>query len=207
VVEELRRFNTTDPRDKVYAEIGRASDVNQFQELRVDYSKTLRETHTEVAGYLFLNSTYGHQLDILGYCSKTGRTVDNTVDINLASLVPDWRNETELFPLFKEPEEASSRHTYYASGIGFHSIAPYVGHSTFIEVRGHILSVRGFPLDKIEDLKARASLEEDKFWDTSVEKSWQHKKQPRYLLHRGILESLLSSDNCRRLGIRCGGPC
>src|SRR5271156_2319189 len=93
VLERLRSYNATDSRDKVFAVLRLASDINAAGDLRANYLKTPCEVYTDVVRYLISKSAYGHQLDILGHCD------DNK---DLPSWIPDWRTDINIFPFAKE---------------------------------------------------------------------------------------------------------
>jgi hypothetical protein len=65
LLNDLQEFKASNLKDKVYAVIRFASDVESFV---IDYNKTVCEVFLDVARYLVINSPYGRQLDFLGLC-------------------------------------------------------------------------------------------------------------------------------------------
>jgi hypothetical protein len=129
LLDDLRYFEASNLKDKVYAVIGIASGAEGFP---VDYSKTLYEVLLDVARYS-VNSPYGRRLDFRGYCHakrtkiyipasvtarleqvEGGSTVEFSPeefeqfrkmnefeDLELPSWVPDWRLERSSSPFHK----------------------------------------------------------------------------------------------------------
>src|SRR5450755_832321 len=62
---------------------------------------------------------------------------------------------------------------YCASGAELQALVQYIKESTFLVITGHILSVKGFAVDSIEDMKAESNQDDEMFRDTSVAKSWE----------------------------------
>lgn len=76
-----RRFQTTDPKDKIYGLLGLASDVEQL-DILPDYTKSVEEIYTEVASKILSDGDFR----LLQACQhKDGRV------LKLPSWVPDWR--------------------------------------------------------------------------------------------------------------------
>jgi hypothetical protein len=107
LMEAFRHFDATDPRDKLYAPLGFAADI-ETHELLPDYNLPL----TEVYGRLvkFCIDTYLN-LDILGYC-----VTQEAPGTDLPSWIPDWRVEPTREPFSKMSMTKDKVKVYMASG-------------------------------------------------------------------------------------------
>ncbi|MCJ1360838.1 MAG: hypothetical protein MMC33_010847 [Icmadophila ericetorum] len=65
LLHDTRHLAASKLKNKVYAMVGCASDAVGFT---VDYTKSLREVFIEVVRHTIVSSSYGRQLDFLGYC-------------------------------------------------------------------------------------------------------------------------------------------
>lgn len=85
----------TDPRDKIYAMLGMASDVSSVK-IAIDYSRSVREVYIEYVRWAMATATRGHELDFLGDAGSgldrvtfVERVIDDTNN-GLPSWTPDW---------------------------------------------------------------------------------------------------------------------
>lgn len=69
ILAVIRGFQATDHRDRVYAVLGIAGDLDPNLFPKPDYSesKTVKDVYREVAAYLLSASPYNHMLDFLGH--------------------------------------------------------------------------------------------------------------------------------------------
>lgn len=91
VLELLRTYHCEDPRDKIYAGLGMAMDV-QENDFIPDYEKSYREVCLDVAKF-FLGKSDHHALDFLGavFRGTPGTTFEGVPNTHqLPSWVPDW---------------------------------------------------------------------------------------------------------------------
>jgi len=87
LLNNTRTFQATDPRDKIFAVVGLASDLDPaFVETFVDYEKTLVQVQTELAVW-FLRQNRRAATMLLSYVEAVGHS-----DL-LPSWVPDWTGE------------------------------------------------------------------------------------------------------------------
>lgn len=98
-VAVIRRFDSTDPRDKVYAALGLCSTFDEAlgsqteQQIVPRYgSKSAAEAYLEVAQTMILNSADGDELAVLSYAES--RQSEHST--GLPSWVPDWSVALEL---------------------------------------------------------------------------------------------------------------
>lgn len=84
-----RNSLSTDPRDKVYAMAGMAWQFNGQHALKIDYSRSKRETYIETARYLMekRKDSASGPLDVMGITSPAFS------DGSLPSWVPDWSSD------------------------------------------------------------------------------------------------------------------
>lgn len=144
-----RHFDSTDPRDKVYAVLGlgrvpmkTGKRITEEQEgsldvasFPVDYSKSVSEVYQDTVKY-FINRD--RNLDILTLLLTTRNTRSAT---DLPSWVPDWRVPASEIPITSHWDFISMK--FAASGL--HSKAELQCHSE----KG-ILRCKGFLIDRIE---------------------------------------------------------
>lgn len=169
LLEVLRRCDCTDPRDKVYAVIGLATNIPRSSDLPVDYNKSWQEVYTDVARYSIMTSPYGHKLDILGYRSETSEA-----DESLPSWVPDWRSRRVGRPFVKKLQaepglgggHESIGKAYSASGGSLDFIPRDIGEHDMIRIIEDELQVKGFRIDIIEGFHSLDYLWGDDSCDT-----------------------------------------
>jgi hypothetical protein len=111
---QVRGLMASDPRDKVYSMLNFAADT-RGSELTADYTKTVRQTFTEVV--LWSIGKY-KCLDVLGECSQV-------LDDDAApSWVPNWAEMAFVGPFRKTsiPRDPNSSSLYQASGHHKHAL-------------------------------------------------------------------------------------
>ena len=140
-LQSLRMCASTDPRDKVYAAMGFASDLMDAT-LAPDYTKTVEEVYTDVAT-LFLSRSDGHQLDFLGHTVNRAGSSETIgpFDEDFLTWLPDWRNRIEITPFCKRygTGDKSGEKVYRASGL-----TPVLA-----SIDGRKLIIQGSPLTRI----------------------------------------------------------
>lgn len=123
LLERFRYCEATDPRDKIYALLGLASDV-QPDEITIDYTMPVQQLYIDIVKF-FLSK---HQtLDILGAIIQQKSELQHF----LPSWVPDWsfstiHDDQRSFPLklVAEDPETSVSKAYFASGDTVVSLDP-----------------------------------------------------------------------------------
>ena len=86
LLQNTRKSMATDNRDKVYAILPFASDLDK-NEIVPDYKKSIAEVYTDV---VLWHLKKHNNLDFLGSCAHTAENV-----YNLPSWVPDWNDRSE----------------------------------------------------------------------------------------------------------------
>lgn len=111
VLDILRSFDCEDPRDRVYASLGLATDSLQSR-LTPDYTRSCSDIYQDVVATL-LSSSEEHALDFLGYIN-----MPSDGSLSLPSWVPDWTINTGHcpFPKYLEPWGFKTDRVYNASG-------------------------------------------------------------------------------------------
>lgn len=158
LLEDNRRSESSDPRDKVYAMLSFATDVEDTQ-LRPDYSKSVCEVYIDVV--IWSVQTYGH-LDFLGYCTPFEPSH------GLPSWVPDWSDRSQQRAFAKGLTDMRGNiagDAYSASGPP--PALPDRSHVILPVSDGKVM-LKGFRLDTIQCCFSVCT----DFQDTSVEKSW-----------------------------------
>jgi hypothetical protein len=156
---DFSKFKSTDARDKIYAVLGLAVDYDPRGDLKIDYTKTLREVYIDTAKHCILNSAYGHHFDIFGILDRIffldGERTPN--DLMLPSWVPDLRYpRPSLIPFHKykstpgvSSREDSNEMLYFASG----KSPPSVGvNLPLITIIDEVLRMQGFLIDYVEKI-------------------------------------------------------
>jgi hypothetical protein len=114
LLHDFRDFEATDNRDKVYALLGMSNEVGDAKFPQPNYEKSIKEVYRDVAQYYIITSTYGHMLDILGYCNGSTSETLKSEGEKLSSILEqiaaafNRRDEDDAEPL-DDIEALSSR--------------------------------------------------------------------------------------------------
>jgi hypothetical protein len=102
LLQIFRHTQCKDPRDKVYAPLGLASD-HAIESVIPNYEKPLLEVYIDVAKFALTD--FGHELDFLGHTTKLISPLrEPSAGISLAnwpSWVPNWDQPVNILPLPK----------------------------------------------------------------------------------------------------------
>jgi hypothetical protein len=140
-----------DARDKVYAVLGLAADV-ETGALLPDYTLSWQRIYINVAVWSILHS---QSLEIFSFCS-----FEETRDKEIPSWVPDWRFMPNFIPFTRDFKvESSWQHIYHSSGDSYLNPSADV----FSENK---LRLDGFLISRIK------TLGEPAIGDDVVQKSW-----------------------------------
>lgn len=133
LLDQYRRKDSTDPRDKVFALLGIAGskDVSSLS-CKVDYNMTVVEVYTNLASSYIQRDD---NLDILSY-TQCGPGIPG-----LPSWVPDWTSREDMPINFRVPNCSGIRFDHHAGGDN--------GCGTSIYVNGKTLTSQGVLLDQI----------------------------------------------------------
>jgi hypothetical protein len=111
----IRGYDCEDPRDKLYAALGMAMDVNE-NDIVPDYTKSPTAVYRDVVDF-YISKSNDHSLDFLG---EVRRSIPGTVFefqslSRLPSWVPDWMFKGYMFPFEKylDPDAYGRREKAY----------------------------------------------------------------------------------------------
>ncbi|KAI4089915.1 MAG: hypothetical protein L6R37_007971 [Teloschistes peruensis] len=143
LIDSLRGTQASQPRDKAYALLGLAADL-QSASIKPDYGKSLCDVYTDIVRFSLSQPKYG--LQILGHVIRLRVSFEgeeNTYIRNgFPSWVPDYREYgVNLFQTLQE----GSKWAYNACG-------PYNIHSAHID--GRRLILQGYQMDRISSISA-----------------------------------------------------
>jgi hypothetical protein len=164
VVNALRRYDASDPRDKIYAGIGMAADLAPGT-VKVDYRLSVAEVYIEFVRHVIEKD---QNLDILAYASEPAPTPQGMSSImeQIPSWCPDWSmfERRERFKKQRRSPGNLDDRVYNAGDMLRDMIEGPIA-----IVNGRRLLVHGIRLDTVLKLGdvAISSLS-----DTSVEMSW-----------------------------------
>ncbi|KAL9119653.1 MAG: hypothetical protein Q9187_003794 [Circinaria calcarea] len=159
LLESTRSTESTDPRDKVYAPLGLATDLSPAS-ISPDYAKSLEAVYGDVVRFSL--SQPDHGLQVLGHVirpaanSKHIKSAHNGPE--LPSWIPDFRENLGLNPFCTNVSYSSA--TYNACG-------PHKTHNAKIE--GSRLILDGIRIDQISTLSA---IWEENAFSTAEVRSW-----------------------------------
>jgi hypothetical protein len=97
----IRGYDCEDPRDKLYAALGMAMDVNE-NDIVPDYTKSPTAVYRDVVDF-YISKSNGHSLDFLGDVRRSvpGTAFEFQPLSRLPSWVPDWTFKGYMFPFEK----------------------------------------------------------------------------------------------------------
>ena len=164
VVDYLRQYDASDPRDKIYAGIGLVTHFTPGT-MKVDYRLSVVEVYIEFVRYTI---DIDQNLDILAYATEPARTPQGISSIleQIPSWCPDWSMLERRTPFKKQRRSSGSLEdrVYNAEGM----LRDMIDGPIAI-VSGRRLLVHGIRLDKVLKLGDEAI---PALFDTSVEMSW-----------------------------------
>lgn len=142
VLRNIRAYECGDPRDKVYAALGMAMDVNE-DDITPDYTKSVSAVYIDVVKFC-ISKPNNHCLDFLGAVlrSAPGTVFDHQYGRALPSWTPDWTLRGSFHPL----EKLLDSDTYGASHNAYNASKGLKG-QCYID--GAHLCVQGSVLDHI----------------------------------------------------------
>ena len=160
LLQQMRSYDCTDKKDKVYAALGFASNVPAGG-IVPDYTKSIEEVYTDVVRFS-LTMPPLHRLDFLGYVMRTAEesTRLRNLDESMPTWLPDWRARiaVEEFGKTITGGENDGQRVYAASGDS----------EPDVEIKGRQLHLTGFCINQITAVLAIA----DDSIGTNVEKTW-----------------------------------
>lgn len=125
VIARHRKYDSSDPRDKIYALVGLTTARNHPEKLVIDYDKKdVPRVYIDVVKYVVETTD---RLDIICACKRVVRRDD------LPSWAPDWSAGETMLPIFDVIETDTKAEVSFESD-------------------GFILNARGFCIDKIVSL-------------------------------------------------------
>ena len=156
----IRSMEASDPRDKVHAMLNFATDM-LHKEIKPDYTKTVRQTYTEVV--LWCMRKY-HSLDILGECNPS------LAEDAAPSWVPDWRHPETVVGLAKTSNinDPTSKPLYRASGEYTSDIFVHKP----LDIRSRLLLLSGVKISNLDVVLNQVPAHSDSW---AAQRSWQPK--------------------------------
>ena len=142
VLRLIRAYECEDPRDKVYAALGMAMDVDK-DDVIPDYTKPSSAVYIDVVK-ICISKLNNHCLDFLGEVlrSAPGTAFEHQHERTLPSWTPDWTFRASFHPF----EKLLDSDTYGASGYAYNASRAFNGHCY---INGAHLCVQGSVLDHI----------------------------------------------------------
>ncbi|KAL8717642.1 MAG: hypothetical protein Q9225_005131 [Loekoesia sp. 1 TL-2023] len=173
LIDFLRSTETSEPRDKVYALLGTASDLRPSS-IEPEYLKSLEDVYTDVARFSL--SQPNHGLQVLGHVMHfpfgSGRKRCSTyVGTGFPTWVPDFRLDFGV--AFFCTNLANFEWPYSACG-------PNKTHNARIE--GRRLILEGIGIDQISSL---SETWEDNRFSTAEVRAWAPKDPGAFYFHTG----------------------
>lgn len=163
----MRSYECEDPRDKVYAGLGMAMDVNE-DDIIPDYAKICSELYTDIVRF-YVSEMNSHTLDFPGETlrSALGIAFEYQHDCALPSWVPDWS-----FPVSMHPFEKNLNPDAYGEREKAYNASGTLMGTCYID--GRSLHVQGLVLDQITHVTsisewnlATGGLDIERLWATS----------------------------------------
>jgi hypothetical protein len=101
VLRLIRGYDCEDPRDKLYAALGMAMDVNK-NDIIPDYKKSPMAVYRDIVKFC-ISKRNDHSLDFLGHVwrSARGTAFEHQPVSKIPSWVPDWTFKVYMFPFEK----------------------------------------------------------------------------------------------------------
>jgi hypothetical protein len=141
-LSKFRYCGATDPRDKVFALIGLATDQAAIG-LEAIYDLGLQDSYQKVVSVLISRQ---HNLNVLGHILDVKQFDDPAIKLSLPSLAPDWRLNVTINP-FKDTWFAKDEKSDFYSAS--ETSTPYSSFSKYSK----LLALRGYVFDLIRVLK------------------------------------------------------
>ena len=162
VLHILRTYDHTDPRDKVYAGLGLATDVSPG-DIVPDYSKPGDEVYIDFVRFCLERSPPEHCLDFLGSVIRPALDSDSLAYAGevCPTWTPDWRAMYGIQELSKRCGDDAA----LEGEMVYHASKDSVAEAS---IRDRQLIVKGVYVDRI----TRVSSITDKNIGTAIEKSW-----------------------------------
>jgi hypothetical protein len=107
VLRLIRAYDCEDPRDKLYAALGMAMDVNE-DDIVPDYTKSPSAVYSDIVDF-YITKSDGRSLDFLGdvWRSAPGTAFEYQHMSALPFWVPDWTFKASLYPFEKSLDSDS----------------------------------------------------------------------------------------------------
>lgn len=142
LMQEMRKADCTNARDRVYAPLGHAVDVPTGR-IDVDYKRTVGELYTDVMRYLLLETRL--DLAALGFVFTPAPESRNgylkmMFETEVPSWVPDWRQRVSILGFSHDKYLGVDKCPLYCPAPGVSEVKIY----------GMELHVRGFVVESVE---------------------------------------------------------
>jgi len=164
LLSALRRFEATNPRDKLYALIPTSLDGAEL--LDVAFDQPVEQVYAQAAWSMI--RTY-RNLDVLGHCIAPSASPNEHPLLELPSWVPDWTAEFTAIPFFKRglaahlpsaPKDADAYGVHIDDanveiGKMYHASGNNVADAS-VDPTGMVLSCTGFIFDRVANVSPEA---------------------------------------------------
>ncbi|CZR59537.1 uncharacterized protein PAC_09431 [Phialocephala subalpina] len=168
VLEHIRSYECGDDRDKVFAALGMAADV-EVDDITPDYRKSVEDTYIDVVKFI-VSASEVQRLSFLGYIVRPAPDFEITPkNKHLPTWVPDWRIQIACHAI-NQAQDSDDPKCGSVFGASKHT-------KPEIEIAGGKLIIRGLSIDITKSVSSvcNSNLSEA---GLTLEKTWRDSLSP-----------------------------